>query len=136
MHRRGSGASLTTGDDRPPIEPIGVRVPDASRMTGLGRSTIYELIASGDIEAAKVGRATVIMVERFDGKSESTAPSWLQGVRQINRARWQNRLTVFLKLFVVKGPKLGHFLDAGDNKYIYNNSLNTRYESLLRYQGI
>ncbi len=32
-------------------------------MTGLGRSTIYELIASGDIEAAKVGRATVILVE-------------------------------------------------------------------------
>ncbi|WP_439569950.1 helix-turn-helix domain-containing protein [Sphingopyxis sp.] len=63
MHRRGSGASLTTGDDRSPIEPISVRVPDASRMTGLGRSTIYELIASGDIEAAKVGRATVIMVE-------------------------------------------------------------------------
>ena len=63
MHRRGSGASLTTGDDRSPIEPISVRIPDASRMTGLGRSTIYELIASGDIEAAKVGRATVIMVE-------------------------------------------------------------------------
>lgn len=63
MHRRGSGASLTTRDDRSPIEPISVRVPDASRMTGLGRSTIYELIASGDIEAAKVGRATVIMVE-------------------------------------------------------------------------
>lgn len=63
MLRRGSGASLTTGADRPPIEPIGVRVPDASRMTGLGRSTIYELIASGDIEAATVGRATAIMVE-------------------------------------------------------------------------
>lgn len=63
MHRRGSGASLTSGAEPPAIEPISVRVPDASRMTGLGRSTIYELIASGDIEAAKVGRATVIMVE-------------------------------------------------------------------------
>ncbi len=63
MHRRGSGAIVTTGDVRSPIEPISVRIPDASRMTGLGRSTIYELIASGDIEAAKVGRATVIMVD-------------------------------------------------------------------------
>lgn len=63
MHRRGSGASLTSGAELPPIEPISVRVPDASRMTGLGRSTIYELIASGDIEVAKVGRATVIMVD-------------------------------------------------------------------------
>lgn len=63
MHRRGSGASVPTTDARSPIDPISVRIPDASRMTGLGRSTIYELIASGDIEAAKVGRATVIMVE-------------------------------------------------------------------------
>lgn len=84
MHRRGSGASLTTGDDRPPIEPIGVRVPDASRMTGLGRSTIYELIASGDIEAAKVGRDSDIGGEHSqlsDGKSESTAPLWLRRLR-------------------------------------------------------
>lgn len=63
MHRRGSGASVKTGDDRLPVDPISVRVPDASRMTGLGRSTIYELIASGEIEAAKVGRSTVILVE-------------------------------------------------------------------------
>nr|WP_256838987.1 helix-turn-helix domain-containing protein [Sphingopyxis sp. KK2] len=32
-------------------------------MTGLSKSKIYQLIASGDIEAAKVGRATVVFVE-------------------------------------------------------------------------
>ncbi|MBJ7437441.1 MAG: helix-turn-helix domain-containing protein [Sphingopyxis sp.] len=63
MHRRGSGASWPPGVEQTSIEPISVGVPDASRMTGLGRATIYELIASGDIEAAKVGCATVIMVE-------------------------------------------------------------------------
>lgn len=31
-------------------------------MTGLSRSRIYQLIASGDIEAAKVGRSTVVLV--------------------------------------------------------------------------
>ncbi|HMO74332.1 MAG: helix-turn-helix domain-containing protein [Rhizobiaceae bacterium] len=31
-------------------------------MTGLSKSKIYQLIASGDIEAAKVGRATVVFV--------------------------------------------------------------------------
>lgn len=46
----------------PPIEPISVRVPEAARMTGISRSKIYELIASGEIEAAKVGRATVVLV--------------------------------------------------------------------------
>lgn len=31
-------------------------------MTGLSKSKIYQLIGSGDIEAAKVGRATVVIV--------------------------------------------------------------------------
>jgi len=44
------------------IEPISVRIPDAVRITGLSRSRIYQLIASGDIEAAKVGRSTVVLV--------------------------------------------------------------------------
>ena len=47
---------------RPALEPISVRIPDAVRMTGLSRSRIYQLIASGDIEAAKVGRSTVVLV--------------------------------------------------------------------------
>jgi len=53
----------TNGEGSPAIEPISVRMPDAVRMTGLSKSKIYQLIASGDIEAAKVGRATVIFVD-------------------------------------------------------------------------
>ncbi len=45
-----------------PADLISVKVPDAVRMTGLSRSRIYELIASGDIEAAKLGRSTVVLV--------------------------------------------------------------------------
>lgn len=45
------------------INPITVRLPDAIRMTGLGRSKIYELIASGDIETIKIGRCTLFPVE-------------------------------------------------------------------------
>src|SRR3546814_2861019 len=44
------------------VDPISVRVHEAVRMTGLSKSKIYQLIASGDIEAAKVGRATVVFV--------------------------------------------------------------------------
>lgn len=43
-------------------EVISVRIPDAVRMTGLSRSKIYQLIASGDLEIAKVGRSTVVLV--------------------------------------------------------------------------
>ena len=47
----------------PVADPISVRIADAVRMTGLSKSKIYLLIASGDIEAAKVGRATLIFVD-------------------------------------------------------------------------
>lgn len=46
-----------------PAEPISVRIPEAVRLTGLSRSRIYELMRSGDIEYAKVGSSTLILVE-------------------------------------------------------------------------
>jgi len=44
-------------------EPISVKLPEAVRLTGLSRSRIYELMRSGDIEYAKVGSSTLILVE-------------------------------------------------------------------------
>ena len=44
-------------------EPLAVRIPDAVRMTGLGRSKLYELIASGDLETIKIGRCTLVTVD-------------------------------------------------------------------------
>ncbi|MBT2244318.1 helix-turn-helix domain-containing protein [Sphingobium sp. BHU LFT2] len=44
-------------------EPLTVRIPAAIRMTGIGRSKLYELIQSGDVEIVKIGSATLIPVE-------------------------------------------------------------------------
>lgn len=44
-------------------EPLTVRIPAAIRMTGIGRSKLYELIQSGDIEIVKIGSSTLIPVE-------------------------------------------------------------------------
>jgi excisionase family DNA binding protein len=43
-----------------PTEPVSVRIAMAVRLTGIGRSTLYELIKSGEIETVKVGRSTLI----------------------------------------------------------------------------
>ena len=43
-----------------PPDPICVRVNDAARMIGVGRTTLYALIAAGEIEAIKIGKATRI----------------------------------------------------------------------------
>lgn len=44
-------------------EPLAVRIPDAVRTTGIGRSKLYELIASGDLETIKIGRCTLVTVD-------------------------------------------------------------------------
>ena len=43
-----------------PSLPITVRVREACRLTGIGRSKLYELIAAGEIEIVKVGKMTLI----------------------------------------------------------------------------
>ncbi len=44
----------------PQFEPICVKVNEAARMIGVGRTKLYELIASGEIEAIKLGKSTRI----------------------------------------------------------------------------
>jgi excisionase family DNA binding protein len=40
--------------------PITVRIRDACRLSGIGRSKLYELIAAGEIEIIKVGTITLV----------------------------------------------------------------------------
>jgi excisionase family DNA binding protein len=47
----------------PELEPISVKIPEAVRMTGISRSRLYELFKSGEIEFAKVGASTLVVVE-------------------------------------------------------------------------
>lgn len=47
-------------DDRDNVEPICVRIAVAVKLTGIGRSTLYELIKAGELETIKVGRSTFI----------------------------------------------------------------------------
>ena len=43
-------------------ELITVRIKDACRITGIGRSKLYELIAKQEIEVIKVGTMTLVLV--------------------------------------------------------------------------
>lgn len=55
-----TGAS---GRDDHAIEPITMRVPDACRYIGVSRSTLYVLIAGGEIEIVKLGCSTLVLTE-------------------------------------------------------------------------
>ncbi|EAP90248.1 hypothetical protein OA2633_08539 [Oceanicaulis sp. HTCC2633] len=40
------------------VEPICVRINEAARMIGIGRTKLYELISTGELETVKIGKAT------------------------------------------------------------------------------
>ena len=43
-----------------PTEPISVRISAAVKLIGIPRTTLYELIKSGEIATVKIGRSTFI----------------------------------------------------------------------------
>jgi excisionase family DNA binding protein len=44
------------------VVPLAIRIKEACRLTGIGRSKLYELIASGDIEIVRVGSITLVPI--------------------------------------------------------------------------
>lgn len=53
------------------VTPQWFRFPDAERYSGLGRSTLTKLIATGDIKAAKVGKGVRINRESLEAYMEA-----------------------------------------------------------------
>ena len=52
--------SATSPAESQATTPLTVRVKEACRLTGIGRSKLYELIAADEIETIKVGTITLI----------------------------------------------------------------------------
>jgi excisionase family DNA binding protein len=60
------------------MEPLAVSVEEAERISGIGRTKLYELLTSGAIKSRKVGRRRLVIVwslraylEADDGEAES-----------------------------------------------------------------
>lgn len=63
--------------DESPHEPLCVRISTAVRLTGIGRSKLYQLIGAGEIETIKIGTSTLIpmaslhdFIERHRARAE------------------------------------------------------------------
>ncbi|MDB5582266.1 MAG: excisionase family binding protein [Bradyrhizobium sp.] len=49
---------------KPAVEDcLAVRIPQAAQLLGIGRSSLYELISSGQLETIKIGRSTVVPMD-------------------------------------------------------------------------
>lgn len=61
--------SETPKDERqnaPSFRPLSVRIPEACRITGIGRSKLYELIQPGDIAVIKIGAMTLVPIDSLE----------------------------------------------------------------------
>jgi excisionase family DNA binding protein len=45
------------------IEPLAVAIPEAARLSGCGRSTLYAEISKGKLKIRKVGRRTIVAMD-------------------------------------------------------------------------
>lgn len=52
----------TTGQLELPLEPLAVSVREAVRLSGIGRSTLYQLMGARRLDYSKVGRSRLILV--------------------------------------------------------------------------
>lgn len=43
------------------LQPEGLSLPEACKIAGLGRTTVYQAIADGQLVARKVGKRTIIL---------------------------------------------------------------------------
>jgi excisionase family DNA binding protein len=45
--------------------PITAGIVDFCRITGIGRSTAYKLLANGDLKSVKIGRRRLIIIDSY-----------------------------------------------------------------------
>jgi excisionase family DNA binding protein len=57
------------------MEKLLVSIPDAIKITGLSRSSLYERLSDSSIRAVKAGRKTLISVESLKSWAASLPPA-------------------------------------------------------------
>ena len=57
------------------MEKLLVSIPDAMKLTGLSRSSLYERLSDSSIRAVKAGRKTLITVESLKAWAASLPPA-------------------------------------------------------------
>ncbi len=62
-----SGATVASA------RPLAVRVSDATRLTGIGKTKLFELIADGTLETTSIGRRRLILYRSLERLIEGPA---------------------------------------------------------------
>jgi len=68
-------------------ETISLTINDAARLCGLGRTTIYQAIGAGKLDARKSGNRTLIPADSLRKFIENLPPADIGGSRKVALAR-------------------------------------------------
>ena len=67
------------------IQPALLSVPEAAQLLGVGRSTVYALVSTGDLQAVKIGSRSLIrrsdaenLIERLPAARVNLSPRGAQ----------------------------------------------------------
>jgi len=66
------------------MDPLLLSIADCCRLTGLGRTKFYELVASGAIPLRKVGKKSLIAAADLKRWAEALPVDDAKGVRALN----------------------------------------------------
>jgi excisionase family DNA binding protein len=69
------------------VQNIAVSVADAAKITGIGRSSLYRLIAAGKLSPRKLGRRTLLLQKDLEGLVESLPRARSSGTPIIRTAK-------------------------------------------------
>jgi excisionase family DNA binding protein len=58
------------------LQRVCCSIPEAARLLGIGRTSLYALIRDGHLEARKIGRRTVVLMTSIDRLVASLPAAW------------------------------------------------------------
>lgn len=73
MSTTGQVEQANTEGKGPSVEALWLSYPDAQKLSGLGRTKLWEIVCSGGIKAARVGRAVRISRRSLEAYMERAA---------------------------------------------------------------
>jgi excisionase family DNA binding protein len=85
------------------LSPITLRIADACRITGIGRSKFYELIKTGEIGVIKVGAITLVPMTSIDALLARGCP----GTEKCAQRRLAESMHPFLANAILTGSIAG-----------------------------
>jgi len=78
-HTTASVVAMAASAEGEPIERFTAQIKDACRMSGIGRTVLYDLMTRGDVKSVKIGRRRLVLVDSLKQYVKGSSSGGLKG---------------------------------------------------------